>query len=50
MRRARENKEPMTRAEVRAMAAEQEVWVAATGAADRVAGVRSTPPPLPVVE
>ena len=28
MKRARENKEPMTRAEVRTMAAKQEVWVA----------------------
>ena len=47
MQRARENREPMTREEVRIMVTEPEDWVATAAAADRVAGVFITPPPLP---
>ena len=37
----------MTRAAVRAMAVEEDVWVVTSTATDRVAGVFLTPPPLP---
>ena len=47
MRRVREDEEPMNREEIRVMAAEQEVWVATAAAADRMAGIFVTPPPMP---
>ena len=47
MRRDREDEEPMNREEIRVMAAKQEVWVATAAAANRIAGIVVTPPPLP---
>ena len=47
MRRVREDEEPMSREEIRVMAAETKVWVATKVASDRMAGIIITTPPTP---